>query len=559
MTGSVTLGRDEALGRIFRIARGAVGSVAPVAYCLKLVNGRGPRDIQTLVDGLDPAWSEHAVASVYTLLLGGDRRKELGAYFTPPHLVDHLVARMRARGLDILSHSIHDPAAGGAAFVVPLVRMVMVERMAAGVPPDEALADIQRRLSGREIDRGLAAVANALIRRMLRREFGIDAPAGLALVVTGDSLRDRGEGEVDAWVGNPPYAKIGTEGERRWRTEFSDIARGQLNLYAMFLRRGLDRVRPGGLLGFIVPTSFIGSPDYAPFRQRIAELAEVVSVDLIEKRSKVFLDVIQDACFVIVRRRVDADAAAAAVSVECGIVRSEGGFDPVGVASVPSDGGAWRLPALEGEGEGEGGATLADLGYRARVGYLVAHRGADRLHQHRRTAQNRWPLIWAKSVASDGSFDFMRALEHKEAKGRIWVDAPPDAPYLFRRPLVVVQRTSNRKQVRRINAAAVPQEFLDEYGGLVGENHVLLVVPAGDAEPLVHPEDLAALLNSGPVNERFNRICGTVTVSAQLISGLDLPPARRIVGLSALDPSEVDEAVRAAYGDLDATERARAA
>ena len=553
------MGRDEALGRIFRIARGMAGSQSPVAYCLKLVQGRGPREIQALVDGLEPAWSEHAVASVYTLMLGGDRRKELGAYFTPPHLVDHLVARMRARGLDVLAHSIHDPAAGGAAFVVPLARMVMAERIAAGVASAEALADIRRRLSGREIDMGLAAVANALIRRMLWREFGLVLTEKVALVDHGDSLRDRDEPEVDAWVGNPPYAKIGAEGERRWRGEFADIARGQLNLYAMFLRRGLGRVRPGGLLGFVVPTSFIGSPDYGPFRQRLAELAEVVSVDLIEKRSKVFLDVVQDACFVIVRRRDLPVAGAEPLSVECGVVRAEGGFDRVGSALIPSDGGAWRLPAFDGEGEGEGGATLADLGYRAKVGYLVAHRGADRLHQHRRNARNRWPLVWAKAVASDGSFDFRRALEHKEAQRRIWVDAPADAPYLAKRPLVVVQRTSNRKQVRRINAAAVPQSFIDEHGGLVGENHVLLVAPASEAEPLVNPDDLAALLNSGPVNERFNRVCGTVTISAQLISGLHLPPARRIVGLSGLDASEVDEAVRAAYDDPEDERRADAA
>ena len=218
------------------------------------------------------------------------------------------------------------------------------------------------------------------------------------------------------------------------------------------------------------------------------------------------------------------------LAVQCGVVRAEGGFYRVGSALVPSDGGAWRLPAFDGEGEGEGGATLADLGYRARVGYLVPHRGADRLHEHRRTARNCWPLVWAKAVASDGSFDFRRALEHTEAQRRIWVDAPADAPYVVKRPLVVVQRTSNRKQVRRINAAAVPQSFIDEHGGLVGENHVLLVAPASEAEPPVNVDDLAALLNSGPVNERFNRVCGTVTISAQLIRASICP---RRGGLSA--------------------------
>lgn len=591
------LERDEALGRIFRIARSTAGSVAPVAYCLKLVAGQGPRAMQSLVDGLDPAWSEYAIASVYTLLLGGERRRTLGAYFTPPHLVDHLIARMRACGLDILGHVIHDPAAGGAAFVVPLVRAVMAARIGAGEAQKAALADVAQRLAGREIDHGLADVANALVRRMLLREFGLRVPREFALVAHGDTLRDRDEEAVDAWVGNPPYAKIGTAGERRWRREFADIARGHLNLYAMFLRRGLDRVRPGGLLGFIVPTSFIGSPDYAPFRRRLSELAQILSVDLIEKRSRVFLDVVQDACFVVVRRHPSpaagsepeaiqdapivearagrplpdapsplpgaalggaggAKAGVAAALVACGVVRAEGGSTHIGLVRVPADGSAWQLPALDGEVEG--GAILADYGYRAKVGFLVPGRHPARLHAHKRTARHRFPLAWAKAVGPNGTFDITRALEHHEARGRIWVDAAPDAPYLERRPLVVVQRTSNRKQVRRINAAAVPKAFFDEHGGLVGENHVLMLVPASAAEPLVSPEDLAALLNSGPVNERFARVCGTVTVSAQLIAQLDLPRAATVRGLATLSAQAVDQAVRAAYGDA-ATQRAEAA
>lgn len=544
MSATVAMGRDEALGRIFRIAREVAGTRPPADFCLRLIHGRAPTKIQSLVDDLEPEWSEHAIASIYTLMLGGERRKELGAYFTPPHLVSHLVDRMRANGLDPLAHSIHDPAAGGAAFVVPLVRLVMRERVGRGEDPLDAMADVAARLSGREIDKGLARVANALIRRILVREFGVEPPSDMRIVREGDSLPDHGETLVDAWVGNPPYAKIGSAGEKVWRGEFADIARGQLNLYAMFLRRGLDRVAPGGLLGFVVPTSFIGSPDYGPFRRRVSELAEVVSIDLIEKRSKVFLDVIQDACFVIVRRRAEPMEAPPTAEVACGVVHAEGGAEALGTALVPSDGSAWRLPA-RGE-EGEGGATLADYGYRAKVGFAVPNRIGARLHK--RPAKGRFPLVWAKAVAADGTFDFQRALLHREAQGRLWVDADEDAPYVAKRPLVVVQRTSNRKQTRRINAAAVPKAFLDEHGGLVGENHVLLLVPSTEATPAVSPEDLAALLNSGPVNERFARVCGTVTVSAQLISGLDLPPPRAVKGLARKGEAAADRAVRAAYG-----------
>ena len=293
--------REAVLTAVFRRAK-ALRPRSPASVCARLVEGNGPTELQSLIDQLDGAWFDYAVASVYTLLLPVERRKRLGAYFTPPHLVSHLMTRLEAAGLDLLLHRVHDPAAGGAAFVVPLVDAVAGQLLRSGWSHGAVLRELCRRFSGVELDKGLAHIANALLRRMLRIRHGINCGDDFTLVSVGDSLKGIGR-KVDAVVGNPPYAKVGAKGQRKWAGTFADILCGQLNLYAMFLRRSLDHVPPGGLVGFIVPTSFLGGPEFRRLRVALLEGADVLMLDLIEKRTGLFLDVIQDTCFVVLKRR----------------------------------------------------------------------------------------------------------------------------------------------------------------------------------------------------------------------------------------------------------------
>ena len=114
---------EEILARYRRMQ----GSPNPLSRTLGLIRGKGPAKIRKLLETLPPAWADHAVASIYALLMSGERRKQLGAYFTPPHLVDHLVSRLRQFGMDPLGDRLRDSAAGGAAFLVPLRRRQLSE------------------------------------------------------------------------------------------------------------------------------------------------------------------------------------------------------------------------------------------------------------------------------------------------------------------------------------------------------------------------------------------------------------------------------------------------
>jgi adenine-specific DNA-methyltransferase len=132
--------------------------------------------------------------------------------------------------------------------------------------------------------------------------------------------------------------------------------------------------------------------------------------------------------------------------------------------------------------------------------------------------EGRLPLIWAKAVGPDGTFDHSRGVSKKRMG---WVSVPPNARYVVREPCVVVQRTSSRAQRKRIAAAAVPEAFMQRHGGLVGENHVLLLVRLRpDAPP---PEALAAALNHPAVSCAMNRVCGSASIPVGAIERLMLP------------------------------------
>ncbi|MCC7482576.1 MAG: N-6 DNA methylase [Hyphomicrobiales bacterium] len=482
--------------------------------CLSLIK-REPGDLLLLLEALPAAWADHAVASVYATLIPADRRKRLGAYFTPPHLVDHLVSRLAACGMDPVAHRLRDPAAGGAAFLVPLARIKVSAWKKQGLADSEIVRRLRVHLVGREIEPDLAEIANALLRRMLVCEFQLDSKsvARLRLVKVGNSLDPKcsSRDDIDHEVGNPPFLRLGSSDKRLSRPIFGEIASGRVNLYALFVRRALAEVPIGGMIGYVIPASFLGGPEFASFRKRVLQLAEVLVVDLIEKRSDVFLDAIQDACFVILRRRMEVLTEPPASVAASGVFRRDGKFISKDVAHIEANGSHWRLPGVELVHS----STLKDWGYRATVGYLVANRQPKRLHK--RAAKGRYPLIWAKAITPQGTFDFERGAAFK---GYGWADTPAEATYVVRTACVAVQRTSSRGQKRRLNAASISKAFVKKHGGIIAENHVILLVP--NSPNAASPVSLAEALNTAAASAALDRVCGSASISVRLLETINI-------------------------------------
>jgi adenine-specific DNA-methyltransferase len=153
----------------------------------------------------------------------------------------------------------------------------------------------------------------------------------------------------------------------------------------------------------------------------------------------------------------------------------------------------------------------------------VANRQPKRLHK--RAAKGRYPLIWAKAITPEGAFDFERAAVFK---GYGWADAPADAPYVVRSACVAVQRTSSRGQKRRLNAASISKAFIKTHGGVIAENHVILLVP--NSHDAASPESLAEALNKAAASAALDRVCGSASISVRLLETIRLDARSTVSG-----------------------------
>ncbi len=441
----------------------------------------------------------------------------------------------------------------GGAFLVPVARRLIENRVADGERPAHAARQVIKKLHGIELEPGLAQLSRRLLIDLLEKEFGIFADENCAIAIQrADTLQTALQSHFDLVVGNPPYGRVGTAGacDLLDQAGLAGVG-GHTNYYALFLLKGLDALRAGGRLVFVLPTSFVAGPYFAGLRREILSRARVVRIDVHRERENLFVGAVQDVCVLVLERCQDGKSGAG-LSYEVGIIDADGVREARGKVKVPADGEPWSLPGQIKYGRQLGSIAngntkrwvLRDYGYRVRVGKVVPTRERDRLRMGRTAGSI--PLLWASAVRPDGSFN---AKGGERARNPLWY-LPENTSVSYRpKACVLVQRTSNRDQARRLNAAAVPVSFLELHGnrGFLAENHVI-VLEADSVRPKVSPKVLAAVLNSRAVNDRFAVVCGSFSVSAKLLERLVLPDPD---DLPAKGVTDFEAALRSAYKTVD--------
>ncbi|MEX0848236.1 MAG: N-6 DNA methylase [Ilumatobacteraceae bacterium] len=174
------------------------------------------------------------------------RRKQLGAWYTPEALVDHVVALTARAGRTRRPVVVVDPACGDGRFLA-------AARRALGP---------RARLVGVDIDPGAVASARAAVPD--------------AEIIEADALSFDWSGiEADVVVGNPPFlsqmatATLRAEPSRFGGGPYADVA-------ADFLALSVAITRPGGRVGLVLPQSILTTRDTAPIRTGVAERAAIV-------------------------------------------------------------------------------------------------------------------------------------------------------------------------------------------------------------------------------------------------------------------------------------------
>jgi adenine-specific DNA-methyltransferase len=514
----------------------------PLQICRAVIEGRA-LDLKTLTffTGLPPDEKHYWISSLYTLLMPAARRRRLAAYFTPPHLAEYAIDRLLQAGVRLGKDRILDPASGGAAFLLPLASRIAKNAQQCHDSPDNILKKIDFTLHGVEIDRGLSLLSKMLLNDLLKKQTLSAGRKPNISITQNDTLAlDPPEPLFDAVIGNPPYGRIFRPTKKLLKNFAPAITDGYVNLYALFLEQSLRFTKPGGIIALVVPMSFLGGPYFKNLRKRILMEADVLSLDPVDKRSDVFLDVLYDVCILTLQKKQNKRRAPAPT---CSLLTPTEPHRYLGNLELPKtmSGAIWALPDKEqNESLFQAGLeTLNEYGYVARTGYFVWNREQDRYRVGQKPRKNEVPLFWAHNVKPG---ELCRPYDDGDGStlvGFVKFNKDNTTP-IIRNDAIILQRTSNRRQPRRLIAAIARLSRVPGKSGFITENHTIVIVPNPQKKQAVSLSVLCRLINTAAVDARFRRISGSVSVSTKALNQLPLPAAVHVRSLFTAGANDED-------------------
>lgn len=234
------------------------------------------------------------------------KRKAQGIYYTPTFVVKYIVQQTLGKYLQENgyhpSHPVRvlDPACGSGSFLIEafdvLDHFVAHQRSQTADAPDvldraRQLEILTRNLYG--VDKDEQAVEVARLNLLLKALHAREQLPKLQHIRHGDSLisgeraelekyfgkdweqkhpfdwhtafpevfEDGADDGFDVIIGNPPYVRIQTlaEDEVVYFGDKYETATSNYDIYILFVERALQLLRPGGIIGFILPKKFFST------------------------------------------------------------------------------------------------------------------------------------------------------------------------------------------------------------------------------------------------------------------------------------------------------------
>jgi adenine-specific DNA-methyltransferase len=506
-------------------------------------------------DSAPPSFTEESFETQdYLHLVPEEMRRALGQVMTPQPIVRYILRAAGYRdGEEILGRTLCDPACGSGVFLFEAVRIHLGALRRADVPPAEHYPRVVSRFVGIDID-PLACLftrfnlsllfAPALLAWMQAHPRRLPEPLpihqqdtleSLAAEIGGDRTGPSLTSAFDFVVGNPPYRKVSPLSPAL-RETFQDSLYGHPNAYGMFLHAGIEMLRPGGRLGFIVPRSMLSGLYFQNLRRMIEQRTCLEELSLLAERKNVFPQVLQGTMIIVFRKPVSEEIPdekrAADRPVRTSVIRSAAEFGNGGPRHVAAR-TAQVARRMNGTtiwfvSDQERTYSLLDkiiarhpllagpvVACPARTGPIVWNRVKPLLRP--RAGEGRLPLVWATDV---GRFRF--ALATAGGTRPAYLEATEKVRDLaMAGPSLLIQRVTADEQARRIVASRSGLPIRQRY---FVENHLNVLQPAPEAR--IDLSYLLGVLSSDIVEFLFRSMNGNTQVSATELNLLPIPRGR---------------------------------
>ena len=246
----------------------------------------------------------------FELLLKSGFKQESGQFFTPVPLVRFIIeclpikstieAKAISGDIDLLPNII-DFACGSGHFLTEAMEITnayLMEVTDSGLSPTQ-----KKKLDGYKVNQ--YSWASEFVYG-IERDYRLAKTTKLSLFLNGDGEANiiHGSGldplshlpgklkhphQFDVLVANPPYAVKGfkntlIEGKESYKL-FDTLPDKSQDIEILFMERACEIMKPGGLVGIILPRSFLNGDNYIEIRKMIIENFELKSIVMLGKKA----------------------------------------------------------------------------------------------------------------------------------------------------------------------------------------------------------------------------------------------------------------------------------
>ena len=368
------------------------------------------------------------------------KRKKLGQYFTPKSIRELLLSKLPKKdNADIL-----DPACGSGEFLLSCKKYFK-----------------NPILYGFDIDKKLINIASKLVKNASIKNF--------------DFLNiDINKKKYDYIIGNPPYFELKLNEEIK--KKYFDIIKGRVNIFSLFIKTGLDLLKDGGYLAYVVPPSMNNGAYFSKLREYIIKNSSLEYLHIIDGADNFHLA--NQKVMLIILKKTNSKKSSKYI------------FKKNGITIFTEDKNFLNKSY-------KNTVSLKDIGYTVKTGSIIWNEYKEKLTNDK---NNSTLLIWASNI-NNGKI----IIGYTKGKPQYIKNISSDL--IIKSRVVVVNRITGSSKDINIKAAIVNEKEF------VCENHVNVIYMSKNANQNYSLEDIFKALQDKTNIKIMRLISGNTQIS----------------------------------------------